>query len=84
MAYDSALATKLANQVKHDLKAAERKKESWCGMTRWFLWSAAARHGIVEIVDPANSPVGRCQRASWSEKGHKRTLDVAWRRVFAD
>ena len=63
MAYDSALATKLANQVKRDLKAAERKKESWCGMTRWFLWSAAARHGIVELVDR--------QKAQWGDQRHR-------------
>ena len=83
MAYDSALATKLANEVKRNLNAAGRKKQSWSGMTRWFLWSAAAKHGVVEILDR--------QRAQWGDsrgvkvrKGHKRTLDVAWRRIFAD
>jgi hypothetical protein len=83
MAYDSRLATKLAKEVKRDLEKMRRKKQSWCGMTRWFLWSVAARHGIVEIVDR--------QKAHWGDasgitvrKGHKRTLDVAWRRIFAD
>lgn len=83
MAYDPELATRLAKEVKRELKAMERKKQSWCGMTRWFLWSAAARHGIVEMIDQ--------QRAHWggasgikARKGHKRTLNQAWRRVFAD
>jgi len=83
MAYDPELATRLAKEVKRELRAMERKKESWCGMTRWFLWSAAARHGIVEIVDAT--------KAQWGDpsgmkvkKGHKRTLNQAWRRVFAD
>ena len=58
MAYDSAIATKLANEVWRKLDSTRRKNESWCGMTRWFLWSAAARLGIVEIVDPAKAQWG--------------------------
>ena len=51
-------------------------------MTKWFLWSAAARHGIVEIVD--------VEKAQWGDRrgvkvkpGCQRTLDVARHRVFA-
>jgi hypothetical protein len=83
MAYDSALATALAKEVRRNLESVRRKNQSWCGMTRWFLWSAAAGHGIVEIVDRA--------KARWGDpsgmkvkQGHKRTLEVAWHRVFAD
>ena len=82
MAYDSALATELAREVRRNLERMQCRNESWCGMTRWFLWAAAARHGIVEVVDR--------KRAQWGDargvkvgKGHKRTLDVAWRRYFA-
>jgi hypothetical protein len=82
MAYDSALAAKLAKEVRRNLDSMRRKNESWCGMTRWFLWSAAARHGIVEIVDPAKAQWGD-RRGVEIKKGHKRTLDVAWRRIFA-
>ena len=83
MAYDSVLATKLANEARRDLKAAERKKQSWSGMTRWFLWSAAARHGIVEVVDPSKAQWGD-SRGIEIKTGCKRTLDVAWRKIFAD
>jgi hypothetical protein len=83
MAYDSALATKLAKKVRRDLARMCRENVSWCGMTKWFLWAAAARHGIVEIVD--------VEKAQWGDRrgvkvkpGCRRTLDVAWRRVFAD
>jgi hypothetical protein len=51
-------------------------------MTRWLLWSAAAKHRIVEIVD--------VEKAQWCDRrgirvkpGCQRTLDVAWRRIFA-
>jgi hypothetical protein len=82
MAYDSALATKLAKEVRRKLDSMRRKNESWCGMTRWFLWSAAARHGIVEIVDRAKAQWGDW-RGIKVKPGCQRTLDVAWRRVFA-
>jgi hypothetical protein len=83
MAYDSALATKLAKEVRRDLKMMHRKNVSWCGMTRWFLWSAAARHGIAEIVDRAKAQWGNTKGVT-VKQGHQRTLDVAWRRIFAD
>jgi len=83
MAYDSALATKLAREVKQNLEKMQRKHESWSGMTRWFLWSAAAGHGIVEIVDQAKAQWGDPKGVK-VKQGHKRTLDQAWRRVFTD
>jgi hypothetical protein len=52
-------------------------------MTRWFLWSAAAEHGIAEIVDTAKAHWGNPNGVK-VKKGHKRTLDVAWHRIFAD
>ena len=82
MAYQSALATRLAKEVRHDLARMCRENVSWCGMTRWFLWSAAARHHIVEIVDVEKAQWGD-RRGIEVKKGHKRTLEVAWRRVFA-
>jgi len=82
MAYDSALATRLAKEARRNLEAMRRRNRSWSGMTRWFLWSAAARHGVVEIVDPARAQWGDLRGVTVRE-GHKRTLDVAWRRVFA-
>ena len=83
MAYDSQLATALANKVKRDLEAMRRKSQSWSGMTRWLLWSAAAEHGIVEISDAANARWGNPSGVK-VKKGHKRTLDVAWHRIFAN
>ena len=83
MAYDSQLAAALAKEVKRDLKAMRRKDQSWSGMTRWFLWSAAAEHGIAEIVDAAKAHWGNPSGVK-VKKGHKRTLDVAWHRIFAN
>jgi hypothetical protein len=83
MAYDSALATKLAREVNRNLKNMRRKNQSWCGMTRWFLWRAAAEHGIVEIVDRTKAYWGD-PRGVTVKQGHRRTLDVAWRRIFTD
>jgi hypothetical protein len=60
-----------------------RKNQSWSGMTRWFLWSAAAKHGIVEILDPAMARWGDLRGVA-IKRGHKRTLDVAWHRIFAE
>jgi hypothetical protein len=83
MAYDSALATELAKKAKRNLAKMCRENVSWCGMTRWFLWSAAARHGIVEIVDVEKAQWGD-RRGVKVKQGCQRTLDVAWHRIFAD
>jgi hypothetical protein len=83
MAYDPQLATKLAKEARRRLDAMRRKGESWCGMTRWFLWSAAARHGIVEMVDRTKAYWGD-PRGVKVRKGCRRTLDMPWRRIFTD
>jgi hypothetical protein len=83
MAYDSRLATALAMEVKRNLEKMRRKNQFWSGMTRWFLWSAAAEHGIAEIVDAAKAHWGD-PKGVQVKKGHKRTLDVAWHRIFAN
>jgi hypothetical protein len=49
MAYDPAIATKLAKEARRDLMAMRARNQSWSGMTRRSLWSAAAGHGFVEI-----------------------------------
>jgi hypothetical protein len=83
MAYDSSLATTLAKEVKRGLVSLRRKNQCWNGMTRWLLWSAAAKHGIAEIVDIAKAQWGNPDGVR-TKKGHQRTLNVAWRRIFAD